>query len=128
MEKIERIYGLPTTGAKAFYLIDNFYTVGKPVICILNSDEIVENLEEDSKSVALYFGEKNIPTVFTYSSNINKRLLTLHYLENRRFDFLLTTNEILSRGTIPREKFLTIRFQVDKILSRENIFSAPPTL
>lgn len=109
----ETISGLPTSGAKAFYLIENFYSKGRSVICILGSDESVENLEEDIRALAA-LGEKTAePVVFTYSDSVNERLLTLHRLLNGRFDFLLATHSALSAGTIPRNDFSALKLVTD---------------
>jgi transcription-repair coupling factor (superfamily II helicase) len=116
-----KIHGLPTTGAKAFYLIDNFYTRGKPVICVLNTDETIESLEEDLKSVVLLFDGTGAPTVFTYPEDVNKRLVTLHRLINKKFDFLLTTTGAVSKNTISRKEFSSMNLNVDGVYRREDI-------
>ena len=77
MKNIDSIRDLPTTGAIAYHLVEDYLMQDKPVIYITDTDEKIENLDEDIRSVLLLFPGSRPPKIFIYSGNVNRRLVTM---------------------------------------------------
>jgi transcription-repair coupling factor (superfamily II helicase) len=99
-----KISGLPSDGAKAFYLFENFVLKDRPVIFITSSDEDVEIACENAASAALYF-KSNFPASkilrFSFDRFDKVRALVALAQSDGAF-FMAATPESVSSGVIPR--------------------------
>jgi len=111
-----------TSGAKCFYLFENFYLKNKSCIIELSSDEEIDVFYENLKTLGEYFNTK--PDVFVYpQEDETRRIYTLFlFLSKKPIQyFILSTDQSINRRTISKEKFETLTLAIGKNYSREKI-------
>jgi len=124
-------FNLPTTAAKSFYLIEKYNKDRIPIICVFDTDETVELIEEDIKSLYKFVNEykilvdpssnNKIPEIISFTTENNKRIIALDSLVNNKFDFILTTVDAIKRKTIPKKSFAVLELYLKKVYNRDNI-------
>ncbi len=111
-----------TSGAKSFYIFNNFYLKDKSCIIEFSSDEEIDVFSENLVAIGEYFNIR--PAVFIFPENEEtQRINTLFSLLNKNLSkyLLLTTKNSLHKKTISREKFETLTFVIGKNYTREKI-------
>lgn len=116
MSKTIRISGLPTSGAKAFYLIEQGIL---PCLCIFSNNEDCETFAEELKAMGMV--NDRIPEIVLFTHNKPERMTALYSLVEGKSDFVLTTDEEINKFTLSRDGFKVIKLSSGKNYERDNV-------
>ncbi|OGS26677.1 MAG: transcription-repair coupling factor [Elusimicrobia bacterium RIFOXYB2_FULL_48_7] len=116
------ISGLPTDGAKAYYLFEALFLKGKPCLCILNDDEDIDIFTDNLSAIGSWL--KVSPGILPFPQENSKRISTIFSLVNSDAKtpfFLLSSAAAVSRGTVSPANFSVLCLKTGDILPREKI-------
>ena len=117
MSKTSLVSGLPTSGAKAFYLIDQKI---QPCLCIFSNSEDCETFLEELNAMGMVKMTGNAK-IASFTNDTAERMTALYSMINGGIDFILTTQETINNLTLRKESFKILDLSSGRNYERDSV-------